>query len=72
MTKRIVHEAPNKTGLRDVIERQGRVQRWLAEQLVPKVPTSYITRWCNGELRIPEHRVIELARVLGVSPEEIR
>lgn len=59
-------------GLARVLRQQGRKMGWVADNLDPPVDHSNMTRWCRGYTRIPEHRITELAALLGVSAEEIR
>lgn len=69
MTKRIAHTTLNSTNLDRVMDEQGRRNDWLAQEM--KVSVSLVTRWRNGQRRVEQY-IPELARVLGVSPDEIR
>jgi transcriptional regulator with XRE-family HTH domain len=59
------------TGLSTVIAAQGRQKQWVAASLTPPVSPSMITRWCQGQRRITENYLPQLAALLGVSEDEI-
>lgn len=57
------------TALAVVLEEQGRRLSWLADRL--GVDSSTVSRWRSGDRAIPRGRIPELARVLGVPPEDL-
>jgi len=63
-----VKTPPPKSPLDDALWRARRSNKWLAEQI--GVDKSHVSRWRNG-LRIPEPRRIEIAKALGISPDEL-
>lgn len=56
--------------LADVLKEQGRRPSWVAEKLGVKRAT--VTLWSQGKREIPDRRVEELARLLGVPEDSIR
>ncbi len=57
------------TALAAVLDEQGRRLSWLADRL--EVDSSTVSRWRSGDRAIPPARIVQLARVLGVAPEDL-
>jgi DNA-binding transcriptional regulator YdaS (Cro superfamily) len=58
------------TALDKVIKEQGRQIAWVSGNL--GVHYSVVSKWRSGARRIPEQRITELAKLLGVSEESLR
>jgi DNA-binding transcriptional regulator YdaS (Cro superfamily) len=59
-----------RPGLGTVLAAQGRRSTWLADQL--GVHRSTVTRWTNGQVRMPRTYVIQVAELLRVTEDQIR
>ena len=56
--------------LKNILDEQGRRNGWVAARL--GVSPATVTLWCQGKREIPDHRVRQLAQLLGVPEESIR
>ena len=70
MTQRIAHDTPNTSGLRRVLDDQGRTQHWLALRL--GVSDSKISYWCRGERPVDPEVIPVIAKLLKVRQGDIR
>ncbi len=55
--------------LEKVLDSQGRRKKWLADEL--GVSSQTIWNWCRGDHNTTYDKVIQMAEVLGIAPEEL-
>jgi transcriptional regulator with XRE-family HTH domain len=59
-----------ETPLARILRKGGKSQSWLAEEM--RVHPGTISRWVTGKRPIPDYRLPALAKILGVSEDELR